>query len=143
MSCCHFGSSILLFQATGRLFTLVGTAEHRRFLIGLLFSCMLALGLRVSWRKCARGRSLEWIGASLTLLREGLSVEVVVKLQDKLVQELQVAADGFLCEHVISLKRLRSFCGKSSWAATTLPRIRWAVSLLFAVVRRPVRTKRR
>ena len=36
---------------------------------------------------------------------------------------------------MVARRSLQSFCGRLSWASTVLTRIRWAASVLFAVLR--------
>ena len=52
----------------------------------------------------------------------------------KMADEILETLKGWLSKGMVSHRELRSTTGRLSWVAGILPRLRWAVSVLFAVL---------
>ena len=112
-------------------FALRGSAGHRSMLISMVFGFFAALGVQISWRKCARGARITWIGVQFEVKLK----EVQLTIPEKKIQELKKEALELAKPGLIPLKRLRAFVGLMSWVAGCLPRIRWVVRILYGVLR--------
>ena len=51
-----------------------------------------------------------------------------------MAEELASVASQLLTHSMVGLARLKSFTGKCSWCAGVIPRMRWAVAILYAVL---------
>ena len=51
-----------------------------------------------------------------------------------MAEDLAKTAARMRDSQVVGLKNLRTFTGRLSWAATALPRLRWVVNILYAVL---------
>ena len=114
------------------LTALVGSRQRRIRSLSLVLLTLGALGIRLAWRKGARGCKITWIGVNFALRwREGvLENEVPEKLRDELLERLQKWAKGGM----VPLSQLRTFAGKLSWAAGIYKRSRWAVSIVYGAI---------
>jgi len=118
------------------LLLLIGAAEQRLELLALFLWVLVALGVKVAWHKSTRSGedegSVTWIGVTFTLMRARRAVSA--QINQKMVGELTRESSRMRDAQVVTLRSLRTFAGRLSWAATILPRIRWVVNILFAVL---------
>jgi hypothetical protein len=98
----------------------------------MLLLVIQALGIRISWGKGSRGKSIEWIGVAFLL--QANCRAVTVTLTQRFVKDICEELLSISKLHMLGLKRLRSLTGKLSWAAGVLPRTRWAVRILYGTV---------
>ena len=73
-----------------------------------------------------------WIGVSFNVLWEDklLILEIPKKMIDEIAAEIQ----HMLHNSMIGVKKLRSLAGRLSWVAGVVPRLRWAVNVVYAVI---------
>ena len=90
-----------------------------------------AFGVNVACGKGERGLRVTWIGVvfELDLAREVMQLTISRKMANKLQAKLKDWAGVGM----IGLRELRAITGRL-WMAGILPRARWAVSMLYAVV---------
>eukprot|EP00971_Amphidinium_carterae_P206362 4095070-Amphidinium_carterae.1 len=88
--------------------------------------------MNLSWRKGARGQKIVWIGVSLQPICSDR--KLLIALPPKFRDEVTTEISSILATTMVGLRRLRSLTGRLSWAAGVLPRARWAVNILYAVV---------
>ena len=90
------------------------------------------LGYPIKMSKSTGGKSVNWIGAVVTLLDEEAAVEVTIAQHkvDKLVE----VTDKFLARPVVGVKELRSYVGALSFIAGLIPHLRPFLSSLWAVL---------
>ena len=107
-----------------------GTKKHREKLLAMVLHTLLAFGMMISLGKGERGTRLTWIGASIELTSNEVKFGVPVKMCDEVLEKI-TAWPG---KGMMSLKELRSVTGKLSWMAGIVHRLRWAVSVMYAVI---------
>ena len=122
------------------LMILTGSDAERADKIALGLYTLKAFGVNIALRKEARGRQVQWIGVRIQLEwtgspgRSALVYHVSKKMTEEVIQALEV----WITKGMIAMRELRSVAGKLSWMAIC-PRVRWAVSVLFAVLKGAVR----
>ena len=113
------------------LWVLRGSRKHRNWLISMLCLVLAALGIKMSWPKCKRGRALVWIGVQFRILA-GSSLELTIP--EKKVQEILRELASLTRMSMVSFKRLRSLTGLMSWVCGVLPRVRWTVRIMYGTL---------
>ena len=96
----------------------------------MLLFCVF--GIQVAWHKSNRGHELIWIGTKFLVAYSMLKLHLM--LPEKKALEISDECSAVVAVAMVGLRRLRSLAGVLSWAAGVLPRIRWAVTVLYAVV---------
>ena len=114
------------------LWVLRGPRRQRDRQLALSLWLLLALGVQVAWHKAARGRQLTWIGAGLRLDHEARDTVIYVPAQ--MLREVVAALEELEKPGLVPLKAVVSLAGRLSWIAGLLPRLRWAVRVIYAVV---------
>ena len=104
------------------------SVRTRNFTIAMLVLALL--GFPLSWSKAAIGKSVVWIGASLSLSWQTIIVSIP---KDKLL-ELANQVDKLMGSTVVHKRGLRSFCGKLSFLAGMVPPLRPFLSMLWGVL---------
>eukprot|EP00971_Amphidinium_carterae_P142925 2831655-Amphidinium_carterae.1 len=114
------------------LWMLWGSLDSRNTLLALMLLTLCSLGLNISWRKGGRGSKVVWIGVSLQpdVAMKRLCISLPSKFGTELTEELH----KIITSSMVGVRRLRSLTGRLSWAAGILPRARWAVNILYAVL---------
>jgi hypothetical protein len=125
------GEGVIQTYMDDPLILLAGTDARRNRTLALLLYSMWALGINIAYHKGERGLRVTWIGVvfELDLEREVFKLTVSRKMANELHEKLKSWETG-----MISLRDLRATTGRLSWLAGILPRCRWAVSILYAVV---------
>ena len=114
-----------------------GTEEEKANLIALGLYTMRAFGVQIALNKGERGQQVQWIGVKMLLqwpespLKGSITYAAPKKMMDELLETLM----GWMDRGMVSHRELRSTTGRLSWVAGILPRLRWAVSVFFAVLR--------
>lgn len=126
---CELGVQIYLADP---VLMILGTREQRAFLLAMLWWTTGAPGAQVAWAKGSHGLSAVWIGGEFTL--DFGRRAVVGAIPAKMASAIREDAQEFMERTVVPYRRLRSFAGRLSWAATIVPRTRWAVTVLYNVV---------
>jgi hypothetical protein len=114
------------------LVAVLGGASYRRRVIAMIATTLAALGVKVAWKKCQRGRAIDWIGISFT----AMWAQKVVRLglQQKMISEITASTSRILGRGVASVRDVRSLAGKISWCAGVLTHLRWTAAVLYAVL---------
>ena len=84
------------------------------FVIALVTMLILALGIRVAWKKGARGREVQCIGGVLEL--RAASVELALTINEKLVTESRTEGEQLMHTEVGGLLQGERLAGKLCWA---------------------------
>ena len=114
------------------LFAVLGPLNRRRGIIAMLLYTAMAMGINLAFHKGERGLMVKWIGVAMELdVREACFMLSIPKKVAAEILEKLLAWKG---KGMISLRDLRATTGKLSWVAGIVPRLRWAVSILYAVV---------
>ena len=113
-------------------FLLAGPLPRRNRTLALVLYTLYAFGVNVAYGKGERGLRVTWIGVvfELDLAREVMRLTISKKMANELHRKLK----DWVGVGMIGLKELRATTGRLSWMAGILPRTRWAVSMLYAVV---------
>ena len=78
------------------------------------FAAAIALGIRVAWKKGARGREVQWIGVVFEL--RAASVELALTINEKLMAEIRTECEQLMHTKVGGLLQAERLAGKLSWA---------------------------
>ena len=114
------------------LWLLVGTRRQRRASLALLLLTACALGFRVAWHKGERGQEITWIGVTIKIRWEDKLV--FLEVPANMIQEILSELENILEASMVGVRRLRSLSGRLSWISGVVPRLRWAVCMVYAVV---------
>jgi hypothetical protein len=87
----------------------------------------------MSGHKAVRGPDLDWIGVLFQLRVAERSI--LMTINEKIAKEILAESQELLKKSMVPFKRLRSLAGRLSWAAGVVPRTRWTVNILYAVLR--------
>ncbi|CAK0845264.1 unnamed protein product [Prorocentrum cordatum] len=113
------------------MWALWGTKAQRDRQLGLALWVLIGMGVRIAWHKAVRGSAVVWIGASI--VADVAAREITVSIPASMVAELLASLELLASGAMVSLRELKRCTGKHSWVAGLLPRIRWAVSIMYAV----------
>lgn len=61
-------------------------------------------------------------------------VQIKLTVPKKMMTEIRSALEAWENKGTVSLKEVQQVTGRLSWAAGILPRTRWAVSIMYAVI---------
>ena len=114
------------------MWILRGPSSRRNRNLALLLYTARALGINLAWHKGARGSQLTWIG----VMFEVIQAEAMIKLTvpRKMMMEIRTTLESWEQKGMVSLREVQQVTGRLSWVAGILPRARWAVSIMYAVV---------
>ena len=115
----------------GPLWLLEGTRRQRRESLALLLLTTCALGLRVAWHKGERGHEFMWFGVTFKIRWEDKLA--FLEVPAKMIQEILSELVNILKASMVGVRRLRSMAGRLSWLSGVVPRLRWAVCMVYAV----------
>ena len=90
--------------------TIRGTKDQRDRTVATIVILWAALGFGLSYDKASRGRTISWIGLTITI--GDAWVRATIKADR--VKELLDMTNDFLSRNVISVKEMRSYVGKAS-----------------------------
>lgn len=107
-----------------------GTTEQRNLQLSKVLYVLAAFGVQIAMHKGERGKRVTWIGTTFELH----SHEVILGTPGKMVLEMQETLAAWTGKGMISTKELRSFVGKLAWVAGIIPRLRWTVTAMYAVL---------
>jgi hypothetical protein len=117
----------------GDPFPLRGTKTARDKILSSLCLHIATVGITMAGRKAVRGPDLEWIGVLFQLrVAEGA---ILTTINEKIAKEISAESQELLKKSMVPSKRRRSLTGRLAWAAGAVPRTRWTVSTLYAVLR--------
>jgi len=112
------------------LFLVRGTAPRRRLELATAIAWISAIGFPLAWAKAARGPSVVWIGASLSISQTELEVSIPAR---KINEVLQII-EGALAKHVVPVKIIQSLAGKVSFMAGLVIDLRPFIAPLWAAL---------
>lgn len=126
------GEGVVQTYMDDPLFILAGPPSRRNRTLALVLYSLYAMGVNVAYSKGERGLRVNWIGVSFELDQPKEHMKLTIS--QRMVKELLVKMKDWEGAGMIGLKELRATTGKLSWVAGILPRMRWAVSIMYAVV---------
>ena len=109
-----------------------GTKSFRDVNLAMLLYTASAFGVQIAYHKGERGRRTTWIGIQFEI--EPAEAAMMLTIPGKMIKELREALESWKDKGMISVRHLRSVTGKASWMAGILPRWRWIVSIMYAVL---------
>ena len=118
-----------------------GPLVVRNKAISLILHTMAALGLKVAFSKGHRSSHVQWIGVTFKLVNDE---KVIMGLPEKFLGDTINMLKDWANRGYVPVRELRSMAGRMSWVAGVLPRTRWTVAVLYAVLKdedRPARDK--
>ena len=107
-----------------------GHIARRTYLFTVALLAITLVGFPMAWGKGVLGTDVQWIGARLTVVSEGIRVAIP---EDKL-QELKKQTAELRNVAVVSRRVLRSFCGKLSFVAGMVTTLRPFVRMVWAAL---------
>ena len=113
------------------IFYMQGPLEVRDAALSYVLYTKAALGLRVSYKKGRRGAAVQWVGVKFELTQDG---NLVLGLPTNFLQDTLKVLEKWKTAGYAPLKELRALAGRMSWTAGVLPRARWTVGVLYAVL---------
>ena len=113
-----------------------GTESEIHSLIAMGLYTLKAFGVNFSLKKGERGAMLKWIGVKILLNwgADSTPGELTYSIPRQAIDEVSINLLDWESKGMISLKSLRRTTGKLSWMAGIIPRMRWAVSVMYAVL---------
>ena len=118
-----------------------GPLAQRNKAISLVIHTMSALGLKVSFAKGHRSSCIQWIGITFKLVN---NEKIVMGLPEQFLADTIEMLKSWEKRGYVPVRELRSMAGRMSGVAGVLPRSRWTVAVLYAVLKdedRPGREK--
>ena len=93
--------------------------------------------MQIALSKGERGQQAQWIGVKMLMQwpANPMDGSVTYAAPKKMAEEILATLRQWLAKGMVSHRELRSTTGRLSWVAGIVPRLRWAVSVLFAVLR--------
>ena len=125
------GEGVIQTYMDDPLILLAGTRARRDRTLSLLLYSLWALGINLAFSKGERGLRVTWIGVvfELDLPQAQFKLTISRKMAQELLEKMRSWEKG-----MISLRDLRATTGRFSWLAGILPRCRWTVAILYAIV---------
>ena len=105
-----------------------GSKELRNLQLAKFLYVLAAFGVQIS--KSEASKRVTWIGTTFQLHPN----EVILGTPRKLVLEIQETLATWTGKGMIATRELRSFLGKLAWVSGIIPRLKWMVSALYAVL---------
>ena len=103
--------------------------RSKRFSIFILW--FLVFGLRMSWKKVARGFRVDWCGASVAFPDRHL---VKISLSIEFVKSLEEEVNSIVGKPLVRLVTLRHVVGRATWAFGLVPMLRPVLAPLWAAL---------
>ena len=116
---------------------IMGPLIHRHTCLSAALYTAAAFGVQVSLHKGEKGTRVQWIGSSIEIFEEKKKheeAELVLGISAQMITQVSDTLKSWQGKGMISLKELKTVTGKLSWVAGILTRIRWTVSILYAVL---------
>ena len=114
------------------LWYMQGPLIYRNKAIALVLYTMAALGLKVAIKKGHRAGTVQWIGVTFGIVN---NEKITMGLPEQFMKETINVFESWSSKGYAALKSLRSVAGRMSWVAGVLPRTRWTVSVLYAILK--------
>jgi len=107
-----------------------GTKEWRDLQLAKVIYVLSAFGVQLSMEKGERGKRVVWIGTEFELFPD----KVLLGTPRKMVEEICEMLETWSGKGMISTRELRMFLGKLAGVAAIVPRLRWTVTALYAIL---------
>eukprot|EP00913_Durusdinium_trenchii_P011074 g10396.t1 len=114
------------------IWILRGPTSRRNRNLALLLYTARALGINLAWHKGSRGSQLTWIGVMFEVVQAEAAIKLTVP--KKMMAEAAQDLEAWESRGMVSVKEVQQLTGRLSWIAGILPRTRWAVSIMYAVL---------
>ena len=114
------------------ILVVAGTMRMRKYLFAMYVLATRLLRIQLTWHKTTRKYELVWRGVKITLDVKVLAVRVA--LPERTVTDMRKDAAAIKGLAVVSMGRSRTFTGPLCWVSGVLPRVRWIVRVLYAVL---------
>ncbi len=114
-----------------------GHSDERASMISMVLYTLKAMGVQISLRKGERGEQIKWIGVHVNLEwgeHDGEEKKLIYAIPKGMISEVKDALESWRDRGMIPLRDLRTVTGKLSWIAGIVVRMRWAVSVMYAVI---------
>ena len=85
------------------IWTVLARGMRLIFITAMVTMILLALGVRVSWKKCAKGKEIQWIGVVFEL--RTASAELALTITEKLMLDIRGECDAMMNVSVVGLRR--------------------------------------
>ena len=89
-------------------------------------------GFPIKWEKASGGKSMTWIGATITLSDE--DQEVKISIPKEKVAKVQASTRDLIKKPVVGFRQLRSYAGNLSFIAGLIPHLRPFLSTIWAAL---------
>ena len=100
---------------------------------------LAAMGVQVNLKKGERGTRVQWIGCAIEVVevnpKNHEDQVVILGLSQLMVNQVVETLKSWRTAGMGSVKDLRTLTGRMSWIGGVLPRLRWTVNVLYAVLR--------
>lgn len=113
-------------------FVLEGTLKEASKELTLLLLWASVAGFPIKWEKASGGKSMTWIGATITLSDK--DQEVKVSIPEEKVAKVQASTREFIKKPVVGFRQLRSYAGNLSFIAGLIPHLRPFLSTIWAAL---------
>eukprot|EP00435_Cladocopium_sp_Y103_P011877 s4293_g3.t1 len=107
-----------------------GSRALRNLHMSKVLHVLAAFGVRIAMHKGERGRRFTWIGTTFDLQ----PLKIVLGAPSKMIDEIKETLNQWSGRGMVPTKELRSFLGKLACVAGIVPRLRWTVATLYAVL---------
>ena len=114
------------------LWFMQGPLVYRNKAISMILYTMAALGMKVALAKGHRAGTAQWIGVTFSLVN---NEKIVMGLPEQFMKDTINVFESWATMGFAPMKSLRSVAGRMSWVAGVLPRTRWTVSVLYAILK--------
>ena len=117
----------------------LGSRAWRDTQFSAVLYTLAALGVQVNLKKGERGTRVQWIGCTIEVPEANSTRQeeqvMVLGLSQQMVNQVVETLKSWRTAGMGSVKDLRTLTGRMSWIGGVLPRLRWTVNILYAVLR--------
>ena len=111
--------------------SLLGNEKERRRSLTIIIITWLACGFKLAFPKAKYGKSIEWIGAKITVERQA----AVVSIPEDKVKDVIEMAQKIEKQNVTAVKEARSFAGKLSNISSHIDVVRPFINDVYGAVK--------
>ena len=111
----------------------LGPRHQRDLHIAVVICTWLVLGLRLAFKKAARGSEVTWVGYTFAI-DCGKDPKVTVTGKAELMQEIEELNGKHLSSNVVKVRELRTFTGKANYVAGMIDAWRPFLADLYGVI---------
>ena len=112
-----------------------GSKAQRDKLIAATILLWTTLGIRLAFKKAARGTEVTWIGGTLTMQRQGnKEARLIVRAKQEIVEEVKNKTQEHFQTNVVPKKELLSYVGKLNHIAGIVEFLRPFMTDLYGVI---------